>query len=231
MLDFLRAHITTSKRYSVSVWDISIRLFHWSLVAGIGFMWFSGEEGGNIMVWHVYIGYGMLGLILYRIIWGVVGSPYARFSSFLKGPKNTLIYLKGFLQGKAHDYPGHNPLGGWMVMVLLLLVLIQGLTGLFSSDDIFTEGPFYSFVSSKTADFLTSIHHLNFNLLLAAIALHISAVAYHGIIRKEPLVKSMLTGKKIMHQPSSENTHPNYIAMLITASIAAGIVSLLVYLT
>ncbi len=231
MLNLLRAHMTTSKRYSISVWDISIRLFHWSLVAGIGFMWFSGTEGGNIMVWHVYIGYCMLGLILYRVIWGVVGSPFARFSSFIKGPKNTLLYLKGFIQGKTHDYPGHNPLGGWMVILLLLLVLVQGLTGLFSSDDIFTEGPFYSLVSSKTADFLTSIHHLNFNLLLAAITLHISAVAYHGIIRKEPLVKSMLTGKKVMHQPSSESTRPNYIVMLITASIAAGVVSLLLYLT
>lgn len=231
MLDILRAHITTSKRYAISVWDISIRLFHWSLVVGIGFMWFSGEEGGNIMSWHIYIGYCMLGLILYRLIWGVIGSPYARFSSFLKGPSSTLIYLKGFIKGKKHDYTGHNPLGGWMVILLLLLVLIQAFSGLFSSDDIFTEGPLYSFVSSKTADFLTSIHHLNFNILLATIALHIGAVAYHEIIKKEPLVKSMLTGKKFMHQPSSVNTRPNYLLMFITTSIAATGVFLLIYLT
>ena len=231
MLDLLRAHISTSKRYSINVWDISIRLFHWALVVGIAFQWYSSEEGGNIMTWHIYIGYCMLGLVLYRIIWGVIGSPYARFSSFLKGPSSTLIYLKGFVQGKKYDYPGHNPLGGWMVMLLLLLILIQGITGLFSSDDIFTEGPFYSLVSGKTADFLTSIHHLNFNILLGAIALHISAVAYHGLIKKEPLVKSMLTGKKIMHQPSSLNTRPNYIRMFITTCIAAAGVYLLIYLT
>ncbi len=231
MLNLLRAHITTSKRYAISVWDISIRLFHWSLVAGIGFMWFSGEAGGNIMTWHIYIGYCMLGLILYRIIWGVIGSPYARFSSFIKGPSSTLVYLKGFIKGKKHDYPGHNPLGGWMVILLMLLVLVQAFSGLFSSDDIFTEGPLYSFVSSKTSDFLTSIHHLNFNLLLAAIALHIIAVAYHEIIKKEPLVKSMLTGKKLMHQPGKVDTHPNYMAMLITASFVAAGVYLAIYLT
>ena len=231
MPDFLRAHMTTSKRYVISVWDISIRLFHWLLVAGIGFQWFSGQEGGNIMTWHIYNGCCMLGLILYRLIWGVIGSPYARFSSFLKGPSNTLIYLKGFLKGKKHDYPGHNPLGGWMVIVLMLLVLTQGFSGLFSSDDIFTEGPFYSFVSSKTSEFFTSIHHLSFDILLGAIALHIFAVAYHGIIKKEPLIKSMLTGKKLLHQPSNANTRPNYLRMFISASTAGAGVYLLLYLT
>jgi cytochrome b len=228
MLDLLNAHMSTTKKYAIKVWDISIRIFHWSLVAGIGFLWFSGEEGGNIMTWHIYIGCTMLGLIVYRLFWGIIGSPYARFSEFLKGPSHTFAYLKSILKGEKTDYLGHNPLGGWMVVILMILIFTQAFSGLFSSDDIFTEGPFYSLVSSKTSELFTSIHHLNFNVLLVAIALHIGAVAYHVLIKKEALIKSMLTGKKLSPRPSRVNTRPNYSFMLLSASVATTGVYLLI---
>lgn len=231
MLELLSTHMSTTKNYAIKVWDISIRIFHWALVAGIGFMWFSGEEGGNIMTWHIYIGYCMLGLIVYRLFWGFIGSPYARFTEFLKGPSQTFAYLKNMLKGEKIDYLGHNPLGGWMVIILMILIFTQAFSGLFSSDDIFTEGPFYSLVSSKTSEFFTSIHHLNFNILLAAIALHISAVAYHAFIKKEALIKSMLTGEKLSPRPNRVNTRPNYFFMLLSASVAATGVYLLIDLT
>lgn len=231
MPDLLTANIKKSKSYTVNVWDISIRLFHWSLVAGMAFLWFSGEDGGNIMTWHMYIGYSMLGLIVYRLIWGFIGTPYARFSDFLTTPLATIAYLKRFMKGAKTDHIGHNPLGGWMAILLMALTLIQATTGLFSSDDIFNEGPFYAWVSSQTGEFLTSIHHLNFNFILAAVALHITAVAYHGIIKKEPLVKSMLTGKKLKPRPVKENIAPNYMLMFFSASISAAGVYLLIYLT
>ncbi|WP_028469869.1 cytochrome b/b6 domain-containing protein [Neptunomonas japonica] len=220
--------MSTTKKYAIKVWDISIRIFHWSLVAGIGFLWFSGEEGGNIMTWHVYIGCAMLGLIVYRIFWGIIGSPYARFSEFFKRPSHTFTYLKNILKGEKTDYLGHNPLGGWMVIILMILIFTQAFSGLFSSDDIFTEGPFYSLISSKTSELFTSIHHLNFNVLLAAIALHIGAVAYHVLIKKEALIKSMLTGEKQSPRPSRINTRPNYFFMLLSASVAATVVYLLI---
>jgi cytochrome b len=231
MPELLKDQISTTKKYAINVWDISIRAFHWALVAGIGFMWFSGEEGGNIMTWHIYIGYAMLGLIVYRLFWGFIGTPYARFSAFLKGPSQTFAYLKGMLKGETADSLGHNPLGGWMVILLMILIFTQAFSGLFSSDDIFTEGPLYAVVSSKTSELFTSIHHLNFNILLAAIALHIAAVAFHVFVKKEALIKSMLTGKKSTSQPSRFNTNPNYILMMLSAGIAAMGVYLLVNLT
>ena len=227
----LNAQMSTAKSHTIKVWDISIRIFHWALVAGIGFMWFSGEEGGNIMTWHIYIGYTMLGLIVYRLFWGFIGTPYARFSEFLKGPSITLAYLKSTLKGDKIDSIGHNPLGGWMVILLMILIFTQAFSGLFSSDDIFAEGPLYSLVSSKTSEFFTSIHHLNFNILLAAIALHIAAVAFHVFVKKEALIKSMLTGKKPTSQPPRLNTNPNYMLMMLSAGTAAMGVYLLVNLT
>ncbi|WP_293266816.1 cytochrome b/b6 domain-containing protein [Neptunomonas sp.] len=206
---------------TVKVWDISIRLMHWSLVAGIGFLWFSGEEGGTIMKWHIYTGYYMLGLVTYRFLWGFMGSRYARFSNFLYSPKNTFTYAQKLLNKQSKAYIGHNPLGGWMVLTLLLLVLIQAISGLFTSDDIFTEGPLYILVSSKTGDLLTSIHHLNFNFLLAAIALHLTAVAYHSLIKKEPLIKGMISGDKTINTPLNTLPKTNYLLMCVIGGISA----------
>ncbi|SIT07076.1 cytochrome b/b6 domain-containing protein [Neptunomonas antarctica] len=217
--------LSTDKQ-AVQVWDISIRLFHWSLVAGIGFQWYSGEEGGNIMLWHMYIGYSLLGLILYRFVWGFIGSTYARFSDFLKGPKYTISYAKKFLKGEKTHYLGHNPLGGWMAVTLMLLVFIQASTGLFSSDDIMTEGPLFSLVSESIAYTLTDIHEINFNLILIFAGLHIIAVIYHRLIKKESLIKSMLTGKKISNQANTSSIKTNYLLMLISA----GLVALCVYM-
>lgn len=217
----------SNTKHTVKVWDISVRLFHWALVLCIGFLWYSGETGGNIMQWHMYIGYAVLALVIYRLLWGFAGGRYARFKDFIYSPKNTLLYLKESLQRREPHYLSHNPLGGWMVVTLLLLVGIQAVSGLFTTDDIFTEGPLFTVVDEKIGYFLTSTHKFTFNLLLACIALHVLAVLYHQIFKREPLVKSMLTGKKTSAQPTA-NTRPNYLAMLISAFIAGGLVALAV---
>ncbi|MDO6468797.1 cytochrome b/b6 domain-containing protein [Neptunomonas phycophila] len=213
---------------TIKVWDISVRLLHWMLVLGIGFLWYSGETGGNIMTWHMYVGYLMLGLVTYRVIWGLIGSKYARFGAFLTGPFVTMKYAALFLVGREKHYLSHNPLGSWMVFILLLLVLIQASTGLFATDDIFTEGPLYALIPSDIADILTRIHKLNFNILLACIGAHVFAVLIHAVFKRDKLIKAMFTGNKVTHDPHAISIKEPFIRIGITAIIAfAAVYSLL----
>ncbi len=222
---------TNSALQAVTVWDISVRIFHWSLVAGIGFLWYSGEEGGNIMTWHMYVGYTMLGLILYRLLWGIYGSTYTRFSYFIKSPSKTFNYAKDFIKGESPHYLSHNPLGGWMTIVLMALVFIQAATGLFATDDIITEGPLFSLVDESTAYLLTEIHEINFNLLLLCAGLHIVAVLYHRFVKGEDLVKSMITGKKNVALTPSAGLKFSWYKMLLTAGLVGASIYGLVNMT
>ncbi len=222
---------TNSALQAVTVWDISVRIFHWSLVAGIGFLWYSGEEGGNIMTWHMYVGYTMLGLILYRLLWGIYGSTYARFSYFIKSPSKTFNYARDFIKGESPHYLSHNPLGGWMAIVLMALVFIQAATGLFATDDIITEGPLFSLVDESTAYLLTEIHEINFNLLLLCAGLHIVAVLYHRFVKGEDLVKSMITGKKNVALTPSAGLKFSWYKMLLTAGLVGASIYGLVNMT
>lgn len=181
---------------AVPVWDIFVRLFHWLLVAAIGFCWFSGEQGGNWMEWHMYSGYAVLGLIGLRIVWGLVGSEHARFKAFLYSPKTTLQYSFDVLRGKEKRYLSHNPLGALGVFLLLLLCLAQAGTGLFATDDIMTDGPFMSWISYDLSLELTRWHKRIFDALLVVVAVHVLAVLYHQIFRKEKLLQGMISGKK-----------------------------------
>jgi cytochrome b len=204
----------------VKVWDLSVRFFHWALVASIGFLWYSGETGGTAMDWHVYVGYFVLGLIIYRVIWGFIGSRYARFGQFVTGPFVTLKYGAQFLIGREKEHLSHNPLGSWMVLILLTVIFLQAATGLFASDDIFIEGPLYSLVPSDIAGMLTKIHHFNFNVILACIALHIAAVLVHLVFKREHLARSMVTGYKTSKNHEAVSIKEPFIRMSIVAIIA-----------
>jgi len=223
-----RKPIKEQPERTVKVWDISVRLLHWLLVVGIGFLWYSGETGGNIMTWHMYVGYLMLGLVIYRVIWGFIGSRYARFGAFLTGPFVTIKYAALFLVGREKQYLSHNPLGSWMVFILLLLVFLQASTGLFSTDDILTEGPLYPLIPRDIAGILTSIHKLNFNILLACIGLHVFAVLIHAIFKRDKLVKAMITGNKTTRNPNAVSIKEPFIRISITVVLAfAAVYSLL----
>jgi len=178
------------------VWDLPVRLFHWSLVLLVAFQFTSGYTGGNVMRWHMLGGYAILALVLFRVSWGFVGSAHARFASFLAGPRAALVFGKRLLAPGAAPQAGHNPLGGWMVVALLVVLAVQAGTGLFANDDIATEGPLAVLVSKAMSDRLTGIHHLNHDVLLALVALHIAAVLYHWRVKKEDLIRAMFTGVK-----------------------------------
>jgi cytochrome b len=207
---------------AVPVWDIPVRLFHWTLVLLIAFSWLSGEM--DWMAWHMYSGYAVLTLVLFRILWGFVGSTHARFGDFIYGPRALFGYIKTLPSRTAAKFAGHNPLGGLSVVLILLCVLAQAGTGLFANDDIINEGPLFKYVSKELSDWLTSIHKYNFNVLLALIGLHIAAVLYYLIWKSENLVKPMFTGRK--HLPAGAAPalmRSTGLAVVLLAVCAAGV--------
>ena len=190
---------------NINVWDLPTRLFHWTLVALMIAQWLTAESSGA-MDWHARGGYAVLALVLFRLIWGFAGSDTARFSHFVRGPGAALAYVQALQRGETPHYLGHNPLGAWSIVAMLILLLIQAGTGLFANDDIMTEGPLYAWVSKGTSDWLTTIHKLNFNLLLLVIAVHISAVLFYLLVKRENLVHPMLSGYKRLPSELADQT-------------------------
>jgi len=180
----------------VRVWDLPLRLVHWSLVLLVAFQIYSGNVGGNLMRWHMLAGYAILAMVLFRLAWGVAGSTTARFSHFVAGPRAALGFGRGLLAGKPVPHASHNPLGAWMVLALLAALAVQAGSGLFANDDISTEGPLAALVSKATSDRMTGVHHRTQRALLGLIAGHVGAVLYHWGALKENLVGAMFTGVK-----------------------------------
>lgn len=173
------------------VWDLPVRLFHWLLAFGIAFAVVAGKLGGNWIVWHGRAGLFILGLVTFRIVWGFVGSATARFSTFVRGPAAIKAYLRGEWKGI-----GHNPLGALSVLALLALVAVQVGTGLLANDDIAYQGPLADLVGKAQSNALTGIHHLLVNALYAVAALHVAAIVFYVRVKRENLLKPMVTGWK-----------------------------------
>lgn len=183
------------------VWDLPTRIFHWALVIGITSAWISYEFaealGDELMVWHRTNGLCILTLVLWRLMWGIFGSSTARFSTFVRGPSTVITYLQGLLRPGGAHYLGHNPAGALMILALLIMVIATGTLGLFAmADNELTGGPFYETVSEATSEWATELHETFFNLLLGLIVLHISANVLYGIVKKDPLIAAMVTGRK-----------------------------------
>lgn len=177
-------------RPRVRVWDWPTRAFHWLLVLLIPALWWTAEN--DRMALHIILGLVAVALVLFRLVWGLIGSSTARFANFLKGPRRVVSYLNG----SAAQAIGHNPLGGWSVAAMLLLLGAQVGLGLFASDeDGLYAGPLADFVSLDTSETLTERHEQMFNILLAAIALHIAAILYYALVPRRNLIGPMLTGR------------------------------------
>ncbi|UOG90571.1 MAG: cytochrome b/b6 domain-containing protein [Candidatus Thiothrix sulfatifontis] len=219
----------------VRLWDLPTRLFHWTLVIGIGFSWFSAEIGGNWMVWHERSGILLLALVLFRVIWGFIGSDTSRFRQFLAVPAKALEHLRELRSQATAFHGGHNPLGAWMVVVLLLAVLTQAVTGLFATDDIMTEGPLMGLVSGSTAEWLTSIHHLGFNSILLLAGVHIAAVFFYRFYKRTNLIKAMVVGEADwpaqQSPPKSLVFKPAWLGLLVFVLVYAGVVLGIVFLS
>lgn len=173
------------------VWDLPTRIFHWALVLCVAGSFVTVNIGGNAMVWHGRIGLTVLGLLVFRLVWGFVGSTYARFAQFLRGPEAIKAYLHGQWQGA-----GHNPLGALSVLALLGTLGLLVATGLFANDDIAFEGPLYALVGKDFSDRLAGIHRLIEPLIILLVLAHLGAIFYYVRIKKEALIRPMVTGWK-----------------------------------
>ena len=191
-----KSSATNDRLQEIPVWDFPTRLFHWMLVVLVAVSFTTGAVGGNAMVYHERSGFAILVILVFRIVWGFVGSRQSRFSDFVKGPAAVWGYATALFRGDQERYIGHNPMGGWSVLALMLALLIQVVTGLFANDDIITEGPLYLWVSKPVSDWLTHVHRINRFLIVALVATHISAVLFYLWGKGENLIKPMISGKK-----------------------------------
>jgi cytochrome b len=174
------------------VWDLPVRVTHWALLLAVAGCWATHYAGVEWFAWHRRLGYTVLVLVAFRIAWGFVGTRHARFVNFVRGPRTLLAYLR-----ERHGATvGHSPLGALSVVALLVVLLLQALTGLFANDEIMNMGPFYGWIAPEMSNRITTAHRASSDWLLALIGLHVAAVVYYARYRRQPLVHAMITGRK-----------------------------------
>ncbi len=183
---------------TILAWDLPTRIFKWTLVALVVSAWVSNKWGVATPSWHVWNGIVLLIAVVFRVLWGLFGGSTARFRGFVASPARGLGYALALLKGREGHFLGHNPLGGWMVVALLALLALQGVTGLYSADEdrLIIEGPLAKTVGDATITFAAHWHHRLFDLLKIAVVLHVAAVIFHAVVKKERLVPAMVTGAK-----------------------------------
>lgn len=209
----------------IKVWDLPTRVFHWGLLLALIGSYGTAELGWLDMQWHFRFGYVVLALVLFRILWGMFGPRYARFSQFLRGPRAVWRYLRGDDQ----RWLGHNPLGGWAVIVLLAVVLLQTLTGLFNGDDIEWFGPLHDQVSSATQRFAHRWHDRGFYAVLTLSGIHVIAVLLYLLLRKQNLIGPMLHGSK--DGDAEQAAQPGSLLILaVCIAVSVSVVVAIVYL-
>jgi cytochrome b len=206
----------------VRVWDAPVRIVHWLVALAMPALWWTAEKGQ--LEWHRRLGYAVLGLVVFRLIWGVVGASTARFARFVRGPRAVFAYAGKLVRGGASEMVGHNPMGGWSVMALLALTLAETGLGLFSVDvDGLESGPLSRFVSFDVGRLAAHLHHWLFNALLALIGLHLTAIGFYALVKRDNLVGPMLTGSR----PAPEGAPPMTPAPVWRALVAAGLAAAL----
>jgi cytochrome b len=208
------------------VWDLPVRLFHWTLVILIFVSWLTQELGR--MDLHKLCGYTIMALLLFRLAWGFVGSDTARFSKFLRSPLAAFRHLGQLHRREPDTEIGHNAAGGWMVLVMLGMLAVQVGSGLFSNDDVLTEGPLAHFVSKETSDWLSHVHSVNFKLIEAVIVLHVLAIATYALLKGHNLVRPMITGKKRMPGATRAPRMASPLLAIVILAIAGGAVAAMV---
>ncbi|MEO0590611.1 MAG: cytochrome b/b6 domain-containing protein [Pseudomonadota bacterium] len=206
---------------SVRVWDLPLRLTHWSFAFLVPALWWSAENSQWAL--HKRFGVTLLGLLVFRIIWGLLGTRTARFGSFVKGPQAVLAYVTG-KAGAAADTIGHNPIGALSVLGLLTVMSVQVGSGLFAGDPYDgATGPLNALVSVSTADALTDWHEWFYWVVLGLVALHLCAIIFYAVAKQNDLVSPMLSGRKIVKTAVEENEPAPWGRLLIAAVTSGGL--------
>jgi cytochrome b len=199
----------------VAVWDAPVRFVHWLIALLIPFSWWTAEQ--EMMEWHYRSGLTILGLLVFRLIWGVIGSSTARFASFVRGPRRILDHLRG----RREFMLGHNPLGALSVLALLAMLVAQVTLGLFAADeDGLESGPLAHLVDADLGEKLTELHETGFYILLVLIALHVTAILFYLLVKRRNLVAPMITGK-IAAPPDTAPMRPAGAVRFLAAALLA----------
>jgi cytochrome b len=209
------------------VWDLPTRLFHWTLAVLVVLLYATGEYGLLDMTWHFWLGYVVLALLIFRMLWGFFGSQTSRFDDFVRGPFAVAAYVRSLFSTNKQASIGHNPLGGWSVLALLVCVLVQAVSGLFATDEIDTDGPLVPWVSAYTVKLMTRAHHWNENVLLALVGLHVVAVLLYLLLKHENLIAPMISGRKSLPQSSQLRFASVWLALALFVLAIAGVALLL----
>ena len=216
----MKPHSIQKPTNKIKVWDLPTRVFHWALAIGFVVSFASAKMGE--MDLHSTSAVYILGLLIFRLIWGFAGSVTARFAHFIP----SIFKLKAYLRQKEpfEDHVGHSPLGALAVVVLLLLMLFQLLTGLVADDDIYTAGPLREMVSDSLSDWATSSHSLLSDILLGFVILHIAAVFFYWLVKKQNLIKPMITGTTFTSQKIVGNHYGEYKKVVAVIAITLSII-------
>ncbi|MEO6292896.1 MAG: cytochrome b/b6 domain-containing protein [Burkholderiaceae bacterium] len=207
------------------VWDLPTRVFHWALVICVVGLVVTGSAGGNAMVWHFRLGYAMFTLLLFRLVWGIIGGKWSRFASFIYAPSTLIQYIKG--RGHAHHAVGHNPLGALSVFALLTFLLFQVATGLISDDEIAASGPLTKFVTNATVSLASSYHSaVGKRFIIGLVLLHVIAILFYLFKKRENLIKPMIHGDKVLAHdiPASRDDAASRVTAVVVFSLCASLV-------
>ena len=190
--------------HKVRIWDLPTRLFHWLLAACIVALVITAKMGGNAMNWHLILGQVVLALLVFRILWGMVGGYWSRFGSFIPSPAALGRYVRG--ASTTHDRAGHNPLGALSVIAMLIILIAQIASGLLSDDEIAFSGPLTRFVSGEWVGLATWFHSdIGQYLLMGLVALHLLVIGFYALVRRRNLVRPMLGGDKLLDRPAANS--------------------------
>ena len=218
---------------TVRIWDIPTRLFHWLLAVSVIGLIVTAKVGGDAMNWHFRLGYVVFALLLFRLVWGFVGGRWSRFASFFPTPARLGRYLRG--RARPEDHAGHNPLGAFSVLAMLLVLAAQVGTGLFSDDDIAFAGPLTGLVAGSTVRAASSYHKdVGQLLVIGLVALHLLAIAFYFFAKRKNLVRPMVTGDKTRAEvggvtAATDGFRRRALALVLIA-LAAGVVTWVVKL-
>jgi cytochrome b len=212
---------------TIRVWDLPTRVFHWALALCVVGSVVTAHLGGNAMVWHFRLGYSAFTLIAFRVVWGLIGGHWSRFSNFIYAPATLLRYLRGQNQAQEMHDVGHSPLGALSVFAVLVVLAAQVATGLFSDDEIANTGPLIKFVSGSTSLMLTKWHK-NYGqwIIIALVVLHVAAIAFYVVKKKRDLLRAMVIGDKQLSASTTASTDTlatRALAALVFAVCAGGV--------
>ncbi|MEO7056299.1 MAG: cytochrome b/b6 domain-containing protein [Caldimonas sp.] len=216
-----------SERRLVRVWDLPTRTFHWLLATCVVSSIVSARIGGGAMVWHFRLGYAIFTLLVFRVVWGFIGGHWSRFRTFVYAPSTSVRYLRGGSQAHEHHDVGHSPIGAWSVFALLAILVAQVGTGLVADDEIASSGPLVRYVRTATSA-AASAWHKNYGqwIIVGLVVLHVAAIAFYWLRRRQNLVAPMLHGDKFLtlDVPASvDRTATRALAVALLAACAVGV--------